>query len=84
MVRMVEELKARYSERLTIFDLPPILALDDALAFAPYTDAMLMVAENGATQREDLEKALKMLEGTHILGTVLNKSEPVRSSYYKT
>lgn len=83
MVTMVEELKARYTERLTIFDLPPILALDDALAFAPYTDAMLMVAENGATQREDLEMALQMLEGTHVIGTVLNKSEPVQSSYYK-
>jgi len=82
MVAMVEELKARYPERLTIFDLPPILALDDALAFSPYTDAMLMVAENGATQREDLEKALTMLEGTNVIGTVLNKSDPVESSYY--
>lgn len=84
IVNMVEELKARYADRLVIFDLPPILALDDALAFAPYTDAMLMVAENGATQREDLEKALDILDGTNVIGTVLNKAESVKSSYYKS
>ena len=75
MVQLVEELKSRYTDRLIIFDLPPILAVDDALAFSPYTDAMLMVAENGATQREDLGKALDILKDTPLIGTVLNKSD---------
>ena len=83
MVSLVEELKQRYAERLVIFDLPPILAVDDALAFAPYTDAMLMVAENGATQRDDLETALKTLKDTPLVGTVLNKSESPYSKYHK-
>lgn len=82
MVKLVEELKGRYKDRLIIFDLPPILAVDDALAFAPYTDAMLMVAENGATQREDLEKALEILKGTPLVGTVLNKSDAVSPDPY--
>lgn len=81
MVSLVDDLKSRYSERMVIFDLPPILAVDDALAFSPYTDAMLMVAENGATQKEDLEKALSMLKDTPLVGTVLNKSESPYSSY---
>ena len=68
------ELKNRYSNRLIVFDLPPILALDDAIAFTPYTDAMLMVAENGATTKADLQRALEMLKGTPLIGTVLNKS----------
>ncbi len=74
MVQLVEELKGRYTDRLIIFDLPPILAVDDALAFAPYTDSMLMVAEHGGTQRDDLEKALEILKDTPLIGTVLNKS----------
>ncbi len=82
MVQLVEELKARYTDRLIIFDLPPILAVDDALAFAPYTDAMLMVAENGATQRDDLAKALEILKDTPLIGTVLNKSEVAPGAYY--
>jgi capsular exopolysaccharide synthesis family protein len=83
MVALVKELKTRYPDRLVIFDLPPLLAVDDALAFAPYTDAMLMVAENGATQREDLERALTILKDTPVIGTVLNKSTPPRNPYYK-
>jgi len=82
MVQLVEELKHRYTDRLIIFDLPPILAVDDAIAFAPYTDAMLMVAENGATKREDLEKALKILKDTPLIGTVLNKSNTVSPDPY--
>jgi len=82
MVQLVEELKGRYTDRLIIFDLPPILALDDALAFAPYTDAMLMIAENGATKREDLEMALEILKDTPLIGTVLNKSDTASPDPY--
>jgi len=32
----------------------PVLASDDVLAFAPYLDAMLLVVEEGKTQREQL------------------------------
>lgn len=83
MVSLVTELKRRYDERLLIFDLPPILAVDDALTFAPYTDAMLMIAEDGATQSDDLEKSLKILKDTPLVGTVLNKSMSPLTSYHK-
>ncbi len=75
MVGLVNELKNRYPDRLVVFDLPPILAADDSLAFSPYTDAMLMVAENGATTSEDLDKAIAMLRDTPLIGTVLNKAD---------
>jgi protein-tyrosine kinase len=82
MVQLVQELKDRYSNRLVIFDLPPVLAIDDALAFRPYTDALLMVAENGATRKGDLEDALELLKGTPIIGTVLNKAQRVSVPVY--
>jgi capsular exopolysaccharide synthesis family protein len=81
MVKLVNELKSRYPDRLVVFDLPPILAADDALAFAPYTDAMLLVAENGGTSRDDLEKALEVLKGVPIIGTVLNKTAMPKTGY---
>ncbi len=82
MVRLVTELKTRYPERLVVFDLPPVLAADDALAFAPYTDGFLLVAESGGTSRDDMEKALSVLKGTPIIGTVLNKTTaPSRGGY---
>ena len=83
MVQLVTELKSRYRDRIVIFDLAPVLSIDDALSFAPYTDSFLMIAENNRTTQEDLEKALDLLKDYSLLGTVLNKSEPQsRYGYY--
>lgn len=81
MVALVNELKHRYPDRLVVFDLPPILAADDALAFAPYTDSMLMVAEAGGTSRDDLQKSLEVLKSVPVIGTVLNKAHTPRGGY---
>lgn len=81
MLALVEEIKNRYPDRLVVFDLPPILAVDDALAFAPYTDTMLMVAEAGSTSRDDLQKALDVLKSVPVIGTVLNKAHAPRGGY---
>lgn len=81
MVALVNELTTRYPDRLVVFDLPPVLAADDALAFSPYTDCILMVAESGATKKDDLQKAYEVLKGTPIVGTVLNKSESPSVGY---
>jgi capsular exopolysaccharide synthesis family protein len=81
MVALVNELKTRYPDRLIVFDLPPILAADDALAFSPYTDCFLMVAESGGTKKEDLQQAFEILKNTPLVGTVLNKSEAPTSGY---
>jgi protein-tyrosine kinase len=81
MIALVNELKTRYPDRLIVFDLPPILAADDALAFSPYTDCFLMVAESGGTKKDDLEKAYDILKSTPLVGTVLNKSEVPSTGY---
>jgi capsular exopolysaccharide synthesis family protein len=75
MTALVHELKHRYPSRVIVFDLPPILQAADVLAFAPYTDAALLVVEEGQTKREEVERALQLLKGaTPVIGTVLNKS----------
>lgn len=75
---LVAELKHRYATRFVVFDLPPLLSSDDALAFLPHTDCALIVVEDGKTQRDDLERALTLVRdsGTGLLGTVLNKIAP--------
>lgn len=74
MVRLVEELKTRYSSRIILFDLPPLLGTADTLAFSPHVDAALLVIEDGKTQAEDVKRAIGLLQGTKVIGTVLNKS----------
>jgi protein-tyrosine kinase len=78
MMELVEELKDRYSSRVVLFDLPPLLSAADVLAFAPYTDAALLVVEEGKTRREDISRAARLLGATPLIGTVLNKSAELR------
>jgi len=82
MVQLIDELKSRYPNRLDLFDLPPALVTDDVLAFSPCVDALLLVIEEGKTTREALERLREILEGVHILGSVLNKSDEPSSQYY--
>ena len=79
---LVEELKARYASRIVVFDLPPLLAAADVIAFAPHIEAALLVVEEGKTERDEIRRAAELLSSTHLIGTVLNKSaEPVVSVY---
>lgn len=82
MGAMVHELKTRYPSRMVIFDLPPVLLADDALAFAPYIDAFLLVVRDGKTRKEMVEQAVEIMSGASILGTVLNDSPEKIASYY--
>jgi exopolysaccharide/PEP-CTERM locus tyrosine autokinase len=74
MSRLVEEMKNRYPSRIVIFDLPPVLNTADAMAFAPYVDATLLVVEEGKTTRKEVQHALDLLSATNVIGTVLNKA----------
>jgi capsular exopolysaccharide synthesis family protein len=83
MLDLVQQLKRRYPTRLVIFDLPPVLVADDVQALAPYLDAMLLVVEEGKTERDHLVRAAELLQATNqnLLGTVLNKSAESNSMY---
>ena len=82
MAQLVDELKSRYPSRFILFDLPPLLAVDDALAFSPYVDAVLLVIEEGKTTKDEVLHAVDLLRNTQILGTVLNKSRDKITPYY--
>jgi protein-tyrosine kinase len=73
MAALLNDIVTRYESRLIIFDLPALLDDDDALVFAPYADATLLVVEDGVSKRSEIERSLQLLEGTRLLGTVLNK-----------
>lgn len=80
MDALVQELKSRYPSRIVVFDLPPVLCAADVLAFGPYVDAAMMVVAENRTDREELARALEMLRGVRVLGTVLNRSTEQRAS----
>lgn len=72
MVELIEEMKSRYASRILIFDMPPVLDGDDVLTVAPRVDSVLLVARDGWTSQNDLEKSFQLLRKTPVIGTVLN------------
>lgn len=83
MASLVADIKSQYDSRIIIFDLPPILQTDDVVLSSGYFDSTLLVLEDGKNSEADIKKSLQLLEGAHLMGTVLNKSEnpPTHQAY---
>jgi protein-tyrosine kinase len=79
---LVAEMRQRYKDRVIIFDLPPVLQADDALAFSSHVQAALVVVGDGKTQRSDLTRTMELLHDLPIIGTVLNGSREAVDTYY--
>lgn len=52
----------------------PPLTSDDALAFAPRVDGVLLVVAEGRTQRDAVVKSKELLGEMNLIGVVLNAS----------
>jgi Mrp family chromosome partitioning ATPase len=72
----------RLPNRLMIVDLPPVLLVDDFLIIAPLLDGVVLVAREGYTKREDLQRVQELLGATRLLGTVLNHSSQSEQRAY--
>jgi len=79
---LMVEMRERYSDRVLVVDLPPVLEADDALAFARHAQAALVVVAEGRTRRDDLLRTVELLRDVPIIGTVLNATRERVVSYY--
>lgn len=83
MLELLRTLENEAPRRVIIFDMPPVLAADDVLAFAPQLDGVLLVVGEGATSRDSLRSAKEVLTEMNLLGVVLNRSnERDENAYY--
>lgn len=74
MADMIREMRARYRDRLIVFDVPPVLAGADTLALSAYMDATILLVEERKTKREDIARSCELLRDSNLIGVVLNKS----------
>ncbi len=79
---LVSELRDRYESRMIIFDLPPLMAADDAIAFLPQVDCVLLVVASGETTPAEVKESRRQLQTSNMLGVVLNKASESRPLYY--
>lgn len=81
------ETLAHVLQRLTahfdwiLIDSPPVLPLTDALSIARQANASLLVAREGRTPREAIERAIGILGRQRVLGLVLNAVNGLEKTY---
>jgi capsular exopolysaccharide synthesis family protein len=75
MASLVKDIKSQYNSRVIIFDVPPLLQTDDVLLSTNYFDCTLLVLEDGKNNEANIKNSLQLLEGTPLIGTVMNKAD---------
>lgn len=84
LAALIEQWRKQFDH--IVIDSPPLCLFSDALAFAPFADAVLVVARPSVTTRHALRHSLDMLHrsGTRIEGIVANGVEaPYFDAYYR-
>lgn len=71
---MLDAIDAKFRPTIMLFDLPPMLAGDDAMAFLPKVDAAILVAAAEKTTLKQIDLCERDIASqTNVMGIVLNK-----------
>ena len=81
---LLNEISRMFPSKYLVFDLPPVLLVDDVMALSDYIDSTLLVVSEGSSKKEELAQTIELLGSTNLIGTVLNNSGESRTSggYY--
>ncbi|MEE9412372.1 MAG: XrtA-associated tyrosine autokinase [Methylococcales bacterium] len=74
MKKLVHDLSTRYSDRIVIFDSPPVLAASQASVLAQVVGQVVMVVEAESTPQAIVQDALQKVDSCDVVGMLLNKS----------
>ena len=65
-----------------IFDMPPMLVSDDAMAFFPNVDAVILVAAAETTKIKEVDSCERDIASqTNVMGVILNKCRYMGPEY---
>ncbi|MGB5473952.1 MAG: XrtA-associated tyrosine autokinase [Gammaproteobacteria bacterium] len=84
MARLVSEFSTRYTDRIVVFDAPPLLSTPESQVLAGLVGQVVFVIEAGKTPYTIVQEALEMVPRDKAIGLLLNKSESIsnRGGYY--
>lgn len=77
MTSIINEIASRYTDRIIIFDSPPILPAPQTQVLAGLVGQVVVVIEAGKTPQSTVEDALALLPEGQSIGLVMNKNEGV-------
>jgi len=79
---LMEQLSAWFD--WIVIDSPPVLPLADTTVWARAADGVLLITREGTTQKRQLERGLKVLQESNLLGVVVNSSSSTdHKNYYQ-
>ncbi|WP_229217623.1 XrtA-associated tyrosine autokinase [Massilia forsythiae] len=74
MTNLVHEIANRYSDRIVIFDSPPLLLTSESRVLASHMGQIVMVVEAQTTTQHAVKEALQRLEGFPNVNLIYNKT----------
>ena len=82
MSELVSEIASRYSDRIVIFDGPPVLPTPQTPILAGLVGQVVFVIEAGKTPQSLVEEALRLIPSEQATGLLLNKNEGLSGNGY--
>lgn len=80
MDRLLDELAQKYSDRIVIFDAPPLLPTTESRVLASRMGQVLMVVEANRTEQSRVAQAYATLETCPVVMSVLNKTSASKAT----
>jgi protein-tyrosine kinase len=75
MLEVVSEFANRYSDRIVIFDTPPLLGINETAILANLAGQAVIVVEEGRTNLNRISQAVEQLNPDMAKGFVINKAQ---------
>lgn len=82
MADILMELAQRYSDRIVIFDSPPLLLTSEARVLASQMGQIVLVVEAERTTQQTVKEALRQIESCDVINLIYNKARTSAASGY--
>ena len=82
MNRLLDDLGNRYSDRILLFDAPPLLPSTESAVLASHMGQLVMVVEAERTSHQVVSRAMAMVESCPVVLPLLNKTSHTEVGNY--
>lgn len=82
MVTLLEDMAARYPDRIIIFDSPPLLITTESRVLATHMGQIVVVVHSGKTLQSEVKQALATIEACPVKLLLLNRASALFKSGY--
>ena len=82
MTRLLADMASRYSDRIIIFDSPPLLLTTESRVLASHMGQIVMVVQAGKTLQADVQHALTTIVSCPVKLMVLNQAQTIAKGGY--